>query len=248
MAIEQVQRVYCAVNEGKGEPVSGSYTEEIWEGSWAEMCAYADQKTAAGGDKWAITATVTRKAGDFAECRIRRQAMDGKEEFEMPGESRDNPQYSLTCTAVPQPILTHKLSESYSGEKLDALKRLVNGGCMGSKIDISKEGQPVTQKTIQSIIGDDTSELIKKLKKGVTSFYSPQVVLQARYKVEDPATVTYQKCCTIADPPGPFKSPSGKFDWLCLGTSVEGSGKEWQVTDSYILSGPDGWDKDIYNN
>ena len=47
MAIEQVQRVYCAVNEGKGEPVSGSYTEEIWEGSWAEMCAYADQKTAA---------------------------------------------------------------------------------------------------------------------------------------------------------------------------------------------------------
>lgn len=248
MAIEQVQRSYCAVNEGKGSPVNGSYAETVWEGSWDAMCAYADAQCQAGGDGWNITATVTRKAGNFAECRVRRQAMDGAEEFEMPGSSRENPQYSLSCTAVPQPILTHKLAESYSGEKLDALKRLVNGGCMGSKIDISKEGQPVTQKTIQSIIGDDQSELIKKLKKGVTSFYSPQVTLQVRYKVKDPAAISYLKCCTIADPPGPFKSPGKKFTWLCLGTSVEGAGKEWQVTDSYMLSGPDGWDKDIYSN
>ena len=39
MAIEQVQRSYCVVNKGKGEPVSGGYTEETWEGTWAEMCA-----------------------------------------------------------------------------------------------------------------------------------------------------------------------------------------------------------------
>jgi len=131
MAINQVQRSYCVVHEGKGEPVSGGYTEDTWEGSWAEMCAYADREAASGGERWSITATVTRKPGDFAECRIRRQAMDGKEEFEMPGNSRENPQYSLSATSVPQPILTHKLAESYSGEKLDALKRLVNGGCMG---------------------------------------------------------------------------------------------------------------------
>ena len=79
MAIAQVQRSYCVVNKGKGEPVSGGYTEETWEGTWAEMCAYADRQSAAGGDLWNITATVTRKAGDFAECRVRRQAMDGKE-------------------------------------------------------------------------------------------------------------------------------------------------------------------------
>lgn len=248
MKVEQVARSYCAVNEGEGSPVNGGYSETMYEGSWDEMCAYADQVCASGGDYWAITATVTRKAGNFAECRVRKQAMDGKREFEMPGSSRENPQYSLSCTAIPQPILTHKLAESYSGEKLDALKRLVNGGCMGTKIDVSKEGQPVTQKTIQSIIGDDTSKLIEKLKKGVTSFYGPQIVLQARYKVKDPGTVSYQKCCTIGSPPGPFKSPSGKFNWLCLGTTVEGSGKEWQVTDSYMLSGPDGWDKDIYDN
>lgn len=246
--IEQVQRSYCVVHDGKGEPVSGGYTEETWEGSWAEMCAYADREAASGGERWSITATVTRKPGNLAECRIRRQAMDGKEEFEMPGSSRSNPQYSLSATSVPQPILTHKLAESYSGEKLDALKRLVNGGCMGTKIDVSKEGQPFTQKTIQSIIGDDTSKLIEKLKKGVTSFNSPQVVVQVRYKVKDPGTVSYQKCCTIASPPGPFKSPGGNFNWLCLGTSVEGAGREWQVTESYMLSGPDGWDKDIYDN
>ena len=83
MAINQVQRSYCVVHEGKGEPVSGGYTEDTWEGSWAEMCAYADREAASGGERWSITATVTRKPGDFAECRIRRQAMDGKEEFEI---------------------------------------------------------------------------------------------------------------------------------------------------------------------
>ena len=249
MAIEQVQRSYCVVNKGKGEPVSGGYTEETWEGTWAEMSAYADRQSAAGGDLWNITATVTRKAGDFAECRVRRQAMDGKEEeeFEMPGSTRESPQYSLSVTCVPQPILTHTLAESYSGETLDALKRLVNGGCMGSLVDVTKDGHPLQQKTIRSILGDDNSKLIEKIKKGVTSFYSPQIVLQARYKVTDPGTINYQKACTIAAPPGPFESPSGKFNWLCMGTSVEGSGKEWQVTDSYMLSGPDGWDEDIYD-
>ncbi len=160
---------------------------------------------------------------------------------------REVPVNSLSVTCVPQPILTHKLAESYSGEKLDALKRLVNGGCMGTKIDISKDGQPVTQKTIRSILADDNSKLIEKIKKGVTSFYSPQIVLQARYKVTDPGTINYQKACTIAAPPGPFESPSGKFNWMSMGTSVEGSGKEWQVTDTYMLSGPDGWDEDIYD-
>lgn len=49
MAIEQVQRSYCVVNKGKGEPVSGGYTEETWEGTWAEMCAYADRQSAPAG-------------------------------------------------------------------------------------------------------------------------------------------------------------------------------------------------------
>lgn len=34
---------------------------------------------------------------------------------------------------------------------------------------------------------------------------------------------------------------------MSMGTSVEGYGKEWQVTDTYMLSGPDGWDEDIYD-
>lgn len=109
----------------------------------------------AGGDLWNITATVTRKAGDFAECRVRRQAMDGKEEeeFEMPGSTRESPQYSLSVTCVPQPILTHTLAESYSGETLDALKRLVNGGCMGSLVDVTKDGQPLQQKPSEAFLG-----------------------------------------------------------------------------------------------
>jgi len=250
MAIEQVQRSFCVVNKGKGEPVSGGYTEETWEGTWTEMCAYAERQSAAGGDLWSVTATVTRKDGNFAECRIRRQAMDGKEEgqVEMPGGTRDNPQYSLSVTCVPQPILTHPLAESFTGEKLDALKRLVNGGCMGSLVDVTKDGQPLQQKTVRSILGDEATPLIEKIKKGVTSFYSPQIVLQVRYKVTDPGSISYQKACTIATPPGPFESPDGNFNWLSMGTSVEGYGKDWQVTDSYMLSGPDGWDKDIYKS
>ena len=98
------------------------------------MCAYADANQPPAGFMEYHRHRYPESRG-FAECRVRRQAMDGKEEeeFEMPGSTRESPQYSLSVTCVPQPILTHKLAESYSGEKLDALKRLVNGGCMGDQ-------------------------------------------------------------------------------------------------------------------
>lgn len=249
MAIDQVARTYCAVNEGKGQPVDGSYTETAAEGSWSEMVGYADMQCAAGGELRSVTATVTRKPGALAECRVRTQVLDGKDPSgtEMPGGSRNSPSYSLQVVCVPQPILTHKLAESIQGDKLEALKALVNGAHMGSKIDLTKDGEKANPKTIKSILGDDEDALVKKIKKGITSFYSPQVSLQARYVVKDPGTVTYQEACKISTPPGPFSSPGGKYNWLSMGTGVEGSGREWTVTDTYLLSGPDGWDKDIYS-
>lgn len=253
MKIEQVQRVYCVVHEGEGAAVDGGYTEEVWEGGWSEMCNYADQCVSAGNDYQAITATVTRKAGGIAECRVRRQAMDGDggddEQAAKPGSSRSNPQYSLRVTCVPQPILTHKLADGISGLGLEACKKLLNGGGLGSRVETTEKNQGVTRKLVREILDDNelmSHPVVKKLLKGVTSYYSPQFALEVRYKVSDPTTVSYQEACKIATPPGPFSKPAGKYNWLCMGTSVNGSGKEWEVTDTYMLSGPDGWDKDFY--
>lgn len=249
MDIEQVSRVFCAVNEGKGKPVDGSYKEETFEGTFEEMCSLADSRAKAGGAMYAVTATVTRKAGGFGECKIKTTPMDGKgmENIEMaPGSSRSNPCYTLSVTAVPQPILTHKLADGIEGEKLDAMKALVNGASMGTLIDTSKTGERSVQKTIKEILSDDSSEIMKKIMKGVTSFYSPSVTLSVRYKVKEPSSINYIDACKIASPPGPFKTPAGKFNWLSMGTGVEFDGKECVVSDTYVLSGPEGWDKDIY--
>lgn len=253
MKVEQVQRVYCVVCEGEGSAETGGYTEEVWEGSWGEMCTFADQQVAAGHEKLAVTATVTRKAGNFAECRVRKQVMDGEgedDQWSMPGGSRENPQYSLSVTCVPQPILTHKLADDIEGEGLDACKRLLNGGGLGSKIDLAHAGQAKNEKRVRDVLEDAelmTHPVVLKLLKGVTSYYSPQFALEVKYKVKDPNSVQYQEACKIAEPPGPFPEPNGKYNWLCMGTSVTGGGKEWEVTDTYMLSGPDGWDEDFYS-
>jgi hypothetical protein len=96
MAIEQVQRSYCVVNKGKGEPVSGGYTEETWEGTWAEMCAYADRQSAAGGAK-GVVADLGEKRGLLSIRAQRGKKVAGCAARPWTGRKRKN----LKCREAP---------------------------------------------------------------------------------------------------------------------------------------------------
>lgn len=255
--IEQVARTYCVVHEAEGNPVNGGYIEWLMEGSFSDMCDYADEEVAKGSDTLAVTATVTRKAGDFAECRVRTQAYDGEgddsgEGDEKPGDSRDMPLYSLRNAPVVQPILTHpslyEIVKNGSDIEKAAWKALVQGAPWTEKVPM-ESGKNGERKICDVLSQYSGVGIVEDVKNGITGYYEPSITVEVRYTVDDPNAVNYLAPCTIHEAlPGPFEKPTGKRNWLALGTSLEQNGTSWNAVETYLLSGVGGWDKDIYKS
>lgn len=266
--LEQVPRTYVRVYKHKTYTETGDEERRTYEGHWDVMVPRADAAVGEGGDAYNITATLTRKEGDMAILEIRKAKIkDPKEDEEEapdtpgsegnPGESRENPQYTLNLTRSPEPLLTHDRYASIPKDPREALRALINGATRGTKLEIiEKNGSTgkstVYWKTVEKILLENHSDLVDeargKIEKGTDSYLNFEAELQVRYRVKTLTDFVWRESAKIAYPPGPFPHPGGKRNWLFAGQSVEHSGKIIWITESYLLSGKDGWDRDIYGN
>lgn len=265
--LEQVPRTYVRVYKHKTYTETGDEERRTYEGHWDVMVPRADAAVGEGGDAYNITATLTRKEGDMATLEIRKAKIkDPKEDEEEapdtpgsegnPGESRENPQYTLRLQRAAEPLLTHDRYAGIPKDPLEALRALINGAQRATEMEILElkdDGRLSKKKiSIERILKNADNKLANearnKIEHGTDSFLSFEAELEVRYRVKSLKDFEWREMAKIAYPSGPFPHPPGKRNWLFAGQSVEHSGKIIWITESYLLSGKDGWDRDIYGN
>ena len=191
-----------------------------------------------------VEATLTRSAdGNFGELEFTytsyipaKDAVNADPESSMPGSSSGNPCYDLTTSEASAPILTSPLAANLSDEGARALKMLIDGFAPSDMFDDTR--------TIEEVATSADEKLFNLVNKGVTEYLVQRVTLTARYKSASPVAGGGM---VVKDPPGPFASVAGNDrEWLYLGATQNMSNGEIWVTETYKLSGPGGWEDDLY--
>lgn len=253
-AVQKVRRYSRPIITGADKYVAtGDTLEQSWTGSWAELEA---KMTALAYDLTnRLSCTLTRLAdGDHSELRAtwttytQRGADDGSgggTSFEgIPGSSRDNPTYSVQVTSVQEPLLTHPNYNYLTDDYLTAMKMLMDGYKGSDTLMDSRTGDPITIDKLLSELETGDDNIVTRIKKGQTHYMAPHVSLTCRYKSD--SVPTLGTSFKIATPPGEVNTPPG-HDWLFLMPSIDVQEGEIWVNETYLLSGPGGWDKKIYS-
>lgn len=170
---------------------------------------------------------------------------------EAPGETRDMPSSRQSTNITQEPILSHSLGEGLTDTELVALNALVNGAGYYDMITLSgpdpsaEGGVSLYEITIMEALEHCTNPLKEKILRGITSYYCPHSEVTVRYMVAE-YPEPRSACEIVKEIPGQ-KTPNG-YNWLRMPSTCEpdGQGQLW-VTETYQLSGPGGWDEDIYS-
>lgn len=227
---------------GQDAFVNGGDTETYhYTGPWATMLARFNSLE--GTLTRRVEATLTRSAdGNFGELEYTytsyipsKDAVNADPESSMPGSSSANPCYDLTTSEASAPLLTSPLATGLSDEGARALKMLIDGYAPTDMFD--------DERTIEEVASASNEKLFKLVSKGVTEYLVQRVTLTARYKADAPVAGGGM---TVKDPPGPFASAGAGREWLYLGATQNMSNGEIWVTETYKLSGPGGWEDDLY--
>lgn len=228
---------------GQDAYVNGGDTETYhYTGPWSTMLARFN--SLGGTLTRRVEATLTRSAdGNFGELEYTytsyipaKDAVNADPDSAMPGSSSGNPCYDLTTSEASAPILTSSLAANLSDEGARALKMLIDGYAPTDMFD--------DERTIEEVAKAADEKLFKLVNKGVTEYLVQRVTLTARYKSASPVSGGGM---TVKDPPGPFASVAGNDrEWLYLGATQNMSNGDIWVTETYKLSGPGGWEDDLY--
>lgn len=94
---------------------------------------------------------------------------------------------------------------------------------------------------------DATKLLFSKKRMGIDSYLKPGAVYRKTYVQEDiPSAAMLNKVGKIVTPESPAPSPPTGWDYLLMGVSWNKQAGVVTVTEEYQLSGPGGWDPDLY--
>lgn len=240
--VEHTRTKLRPVISGQDSFVAGGDTETYrYSGPWAAMLSRFNALD--GTLTRRVEATLTRSAdGNFGELEYTyttyipaKEAVNADPGSTMPGSSGDNPCYDLTTSEASAPILTSPLAANLSDEGARALKMLMDGYAPTDMFD--------DELTIEEVAKAANATLYDLVSKGVTEYLVQRVTLTARYKSASPVA---GGGIEIKDPPGPFGAAGKGRNWLYLGATQNMSNGEIWVTETYKLSGPGGWDENLY--
>ncbi len=214
--------------------------------------AELDRMAAAATMEARMSATLTRKAGGSYMLRVTwtdyeplDESGEGGEDGEgKPGETAEQPSISVNTTATLEPLLTHPNYAALRGDipTLQALKMLMDGAQLGDEVRDPDNPEQMLGTIADLTNGSLEAQMAKAyILAGQTEYYNPKTVLTARYRVDSYDDVDASKACTICAPPGGYPTPEGR-DWMCMGVGIETSGDGLWVSETYELSGPNGWD------
>lgn len=230
-----------------GYHATGNLHEENYTGPYEAMLAMLTSVT--GSKRERVTASLSRLPGNVGSLNIRREEYEADDEDdngqnENPGDSRDSPSWQVQITTSDESLLTHpRYYEKFSKPVVRALSLLIAEEDEGDKMVVDGVEREIGDVVEEG--GELALEAQKKIKDGQKAFRMASCTLTCRYRIKKGEVAELRDPCTIQQPPGFYPTPKGR-NWLFLGSSVEHDGKEIWVSEVYQLSGPKGWDSDLY--
>lgn len=245
-----------------GYEPTGRTQEWNYTGDFEALKAQFEQMLEGGSKTRQRQCVLTRVEGDMAELVVtevhyrvaEEEGEEGDEEVLHAGDvgtSAANPLYEYSFAETQEPMLTHPLIGGIYGprgsapddEVMAALQYLAAGG-LDSGIIYQKDGK---QTTVAALLGQKGVTQTVQTMVRTPSYLDVRTRLTVSYEVEPDKVVGEDNMRTyvVKDPPGPVATPAGR-DWLFAGGGYRKQGAKVFYSEVYLLSGPLGWDPNIY--
>jgi hypothetical protein len=180
---------------------------------------------------------VTARVGeaDLAEITCVYSGADTKE-----GEDeKANPVYTMGLSLSEEPLLAHERYKDLDGVVREALNLIL----MGKEKD--DEGNRLRDK----VAGPLGAELLAKIDRGQTHYYSPRVTWRESWvRDKEAKSSELNDIGKIATPSGPVPDLANGRNWLLNGLSQTHEGKSFRLELEWLASDRGGWDPDIYDD
>lgn len=221
-----------------------SSAREVYTIGWDQAVSFAARKYYHPDFRWLVRskATVTREAAGIAKVVIDYEGIDPSQG----GGQGESKSYSLDVNTNSEPIETHPDFRQWAGQAV------VGGGTNPQTGAIWDEDGAFLGFAIEKA-GEDSDSIYADPnvdKAGVKSFLSPGVTYTESITNSDSrgSNVDLEKVGKIDTPTKSDvlpKIPSNR-NWLLMGASVKEVGNGVAIDYKWKLSGPKGWNEDIY--
>jgi hypothetical protein len=180
-----------------------------------------------------VTASFTE--GDLTEITCQYAGAEDSEE----GNEKANAVYSMGLSLSEEPLLSHKRYREIDAKEREALMMISSGK------DKDDQGNKLRDK-IKSVQG---KEVLSKIERGQTSYYSPRVTWRESWVRNRAASnAELNDIGNIANPSGPAPSLAGGRNWLLNGVTQTQEGKSFRLELEWLASDRGGWDPEIYQD
>lgn len=179
------------------------------------------------------TAAVTE--GDLAEITCTYTGAEEKEEE----NEKSSAVYTMGLSVSEEPILSHQRYKDLEDEEREAIQLILSGK------EKDDQGAKLRDK-VESEVG---VEVLGKIDRGQTSYYSPRVTWRESWVRDKPAKAAeLNDIGNVSSPSGPAPGLAGGRDWLLNGVSQTQEGKSYRLEMEWLASDRGGWDPDIYQD
>jgi len=193
-------------------------------------------------------AQIAHEDGNIARVTCTYSGTNNNEEnFEF---GNDGKSYTLSRSTSQEPLETHP---DYVNAQSNFVSAFKNGSLKAEDeendgvIEWMLTDTATGEKTdVTSDLDSITIELLTKFSQGITDYYEAgatwTVNIPSRSGLSSSQIAKFGK---IVSPVGNPATPTGR-DWLFIGASQTRTGGIYDISMSYLLSGRNGWDTDIY--
>lgn len=183
----------------------------------------------------AVGSAAQYNEGDLAE--ITTQYAGAEDTFEFDDNEKANAVYSMGLSVSEEPLLTHQRYKDLSADEKKALSGIISGK------DKDDQGKMLSNE-IASELG---LELLAKIERGQTSYYSPRTTWKESWVRNSPVkTAQLNNVGKIDVPDGPVPVLGGGRNWLSNGVTQTQDGKSFRIEAEWLMSDRGGWDPEIY--
>lgn len=232
---------------------TGRTQEWNYTGDFDALLEVFERELALGSHLARRECTLTRVDGAMAELVVTESVYEsvtgdgdgGGEAAGAVGSSAANPVYEYSFSESQEPMITHPhIVETWGADDdvMSALQFLAQGG-MDNAIIYLSDGK---QSDVRSFLNSKGVSRVTQRKMRVPSFIDVRTRLTVSWEVDRKAAVSeLGSTHVVKTPPGPLETPAGRT-WLYIGGGYRKQGEKVWRSEVYLLSGPGGWDEQVY--
>jgi len=176
---------------------------------------------------------ITEEDGGMSAVRLTYKGAASTDSGGGGGGSKET--YSFDVSVNEEPILSHPKVKDLEEIELIALQQIING-------QVNKEDGAAWADDITS---DNGVLFLGKIRQGITAYLVPTVTYTETGVSNTDQSSVLGDVGRVNNPPG-VPNIAGR-NWMFMGLQQTEEGDSYSYTKNWLLSGPGGWDADVYD-